>query len=293
MTRQSRTAIVLGVALVAAAVASYGVYEAVTKMPVRQVEMATVKTVVAAKALPLGARITTDSVKIVNWPAKAPLQNGFTDVNVVVDRGLIAPVAENEPILENKLAPREAGVGLPPSIPEGMRAMSVKVDEVVGVAGFVVPGTHVDVLAIVHPSRNYEDRVVTTVVKNVQVLTAGTRIDQEKAAKDSKPIPSTVVTLLVSPDDAQKVALAQKDGDIMLALRNPLDTGVSDVESIGTTGLLAGSVDTKAPAPKAAPAPRRSNPKPAAPVALTPPPEAPQYTVIAIRGAKRTEEVVK
>src|SRR5690348_4499446 len=143
MTRQSRTAIVLGVALVAAAVASYGVYEAVTKMPVRQVEMATVKTVVAARAMPLGARITTDAVKVVNWPAKAPIRNGFTDVTLVLDRGLIAPVAENEPILESKLAPREAGVGLPPSIPEGMRAMSVKVDEVVGVAGFVVPGTHV------------------------------------------------------------------------------------------------------------------------------------------------------
>lgn len=291
MTRQSRTAIVLGIALVAAAVASYGVYEAVTKMPVKQVETATVPIVVASQAMPIGTRLTAENVKLVNWPAKATVENGFSNVSAVLDRGLVMPVAENEPIFDTKLAPREAGVGLPPSIPEGMRAMSVKVDEVVGVAGFVVPGTHVDVLAIVHPPQKYDEKVVTTVVKNVQVLTAGTRIDQEKAAKDAKPIPSTVVTLLVSPDDAQKVALAQKNGDVMLALRNPLDTGQADVAPIGTTGLLGGPV-VAPPAPKAAPVVKRIVARPA-PVAVTVPPPPPAYTVIAIRGAKRTEEVVK
>ena len=291
MTRQSRTAIVLGIALVAAAVASYGVYEAVSRMPVKQVEMQTVKTVVAARALPMGTRITPDVVKVVNWPAKAPVQNGFTDVNAVADRGLVAAVAENEPILEGKLAPKEAGAGLPPSIPEGMRAMSVKVNEVVGVAGFVVPGTHVDVVAIVHTLKNYEEKVATTVVKNVQVLTAGTKIDQERAAKDSKPIPSTVVTLLVTPDEAQKIALAQKDGDIMLALRNPLDTGVEDVKPIATTGLIGGVPETVAPAPKPV-AVREIKAKPA-PVVVTPPPPPAPYTVVAIRGGKHTEEVVK
>ena len=291
MTRQSRTAIVLAIALVAAAAASYGVYQAVTKLPVKQVEMQTIKTVVAATALPMGTRLTPDVVKVVNWPAKAPVQNGFTDVSAVVDRGLVAPVAENEPILEGKLAPREAGVGLPPSIPQGMRAMSVKVNEVVGVAGFVVPGTHVDVVAIVHTMRNYEEKVATTVVRNVQVLTAGTKVDQERAAKDAKPIPSTVVTLLVTPEDAQKIALAQKDGDIMLALRNPLDLGVEEVKPIATTGLISGVPEAVPAVARRAPV-REVKPKPVAVVVTPPPPPAP-YTVVAIRGAKRTEEVVK
>ena len=110
----------------------------------------------------------------------------FAKVDEVLDRGLIATVEENEPLIAAKLAPLEGGAGLPPSIPQGMRAISVKVNEVIGVAGFVVPGTRVDVMVTI---RQQEESMTRVVVSNVQVLTAGTRIDQENA-KDGKPIPS-------------------------------------------------------------------------------------------------------
>src|SRR5262252_7807317 len=149
MNRQTRTLIVLAVALVAAGAASYGVYAAITRIPVRQVEVATRHAVVAAKALPVGSLITPGSVKVVAWPAAAPLEGGFDKTEDVVGRGLIANVVENEPLVESKVAPKEAGAGLPPSITPGMRAMSVRVNEVIGVAGFVVPGTRVDVLVTI------------------------------------------------------------------------------------------------------------------------------------------------
>ncbi len=181
MNRQSRTLVVVLVALAAAAVASYGVYRAISRIPERRVEIATRFAVVAARAMPMGTRITPDAVKVVAWPEQTPLAGGFTAVEQVVDRGLISSVVENEPLSESKLAPKEAGAGLPPSIPEGMRAMSVKVNEVIGVAGFVVPGTHVDVMVILRRQR--EDGLARVVVSNVQVLTAGTRYDQENSKK--------------------------------------------------------------------------------------------------------------
>ena len=117
----------------------------------------------------------------------------------MVNRGLIDSVAENEPLTDSKLAKEGAGAGLPPTIPPGMRAISLKVNEVIGVAGFVVPGTRVDVLVSINQGDSHES-VSRVVVSNVQVLTAGTRFDQERARKDAKPMPTSVVTLLVSPD---------------------------------------------------------------------------------------------
>jgi len=161
--------------------------------------------------------------------------------------------------------------------------MSVKVNEVIGVAGFVVPGTRVDVVVIV---RQRDDSMSRVVVSNVQVLTAGTRIDQENA-KDGKPIPSTVVTLLVKPEDAERIALAQSEGQIMLALRNPLDVAPSETRGVRTAGLLG------APSPPdVKPAARRATPSTVTAAALPAPPPR-LYTVEAIRAAKRTEEVVR
>jgi hypothetical protein len=170
MNRQSRTLVVLLVALGAAAIASFGVYRAISSIPERRVEIATKHAVVAARSLPMGARLTADNVKVVGWPERTPLAGGFSSIEDVVDRGLISAVVENEPISESKLAPKEAGAGLPPSIPAGMRAMSVRVNEVIGVAGFVVPGTHVDVMAVLKGQKS--DGLARVVVSNVQVLTA-------------------------------------------------------------------------------------------------------------------------
>ena len=129
MNRNTRTVIVLGVATVVALLASFGVYQAIRSIPERRVEIATTFAVVAAAELPVGTLLTKDSVKLVAWPAQTPLQGGFSNVDEVVNRGLIATVVENEPLSESKLAAKDTGAGLPPSITPGMRAISVKVND--------------------------------------------------------------------------------------------------------------------------------------------------------------------
>ena len=118
---------VLLVALAAAGLASFAVYRAIQQAPVKQVEIPTQTVVVAAKALPVGAMLGPADVRLIAWPAKTPLVGGVARSEDAVGRGLVASVAENEPLTEAKLAPRGAGAGLPPTIPVGMRAISVKV----------------------------------------------------------------------------------------------------------------------------------------------------------------------
>jgi pilus assembly protein CpaB len=291
MDRNKRTAIVLVVAVLLAGVASLGMYRVVSRRPAGgTAEAKTVGVVVAAHPLKLGARLTSDHVKLVKWPADAQVPGAFATVEEVVDRGLIADVEVNEPLTAAKLAPVEAGAGLPPSIPPGMRAVSVKVNEVVGVAGFVVPGTRVDVMVTLTNRQQQQESVTRVVVSNVQVLTAGTRYDQENA-KEGQPIPSTVVTLLVSPEDGERIALAASEGQIMLTLRNPLDTLPTATTGVRTGGLLG--QPAAAPQPIKPRVPKASAPaKPVQPEPATNP--APKrYTVEAIRGAKRTEETVR
>ena len=287
MDRSKRTAVVVGVAVLLAAVASLGMYRIVSRMPAREADMKTIDVVVAQHPLTLGTRVTRDHVKVVRWPADTPVPGTFAKVEEVIDRGVITTVAENEPLTNAKLAALEAGAGLPPSIPTGMRAISVKVNEVVGVAGFVVPGTRVDVMVTLSKNQPTDDSLTRIVVSNAQVLTAGTRYDQEKA-KEGAPIPSTVVTLLVTPEDGERIALAASEGQIMLSLRNPLDTTPTITSGVRTAGLFGqpAPVPVKARVVKAGPAgPVQpvvvENPKPAA------------YTVEAIRGAKRSEEIVR
>src|SRR6187549_4258735 len=226
MNRKHRTLVVLLVAVAVASGASYFVYRAVSNIPVREIEVKSYYVAIATKALPVGTMLVPGDVKLVAWPASSPVAGGYTKVEEVVNRGLIAPVVENEPLTATKLAPIEAGAGLAPTIATGMRAISVKVNEVIGVAGFVVPGTRVDVVVTIG---RQDDSVTRAIVSNAQVLTAGTKYDQEQA-KDGKPVPSTVVTLLVTPADAERIALASTGGSIMLALRNPLDISTAETK---------------------------------------------------------------
>lgn len=287
MDRNKRTLIVVGVAVLLAAIASFGVYRLVATLPARNAEAATVGVVVAQHPLKLGARVTSDDVKVVRWPADTQVPGTFARVEDVVNRGVIIPVAQNEPLTDGKLAALEAGAGLPPSITPGMRAISVKVNEVVGVAGFVVPGTRVDVMVTLGGQQQREDGMTRVVVSNVQVLTAGTRYDQEKA-KEGTPIPSSVVTLLVTPEDGEKIALAAAEGQIMLALRNPLDTNPTATSGVRTAGLF-GQTPSAPPKPRA----RSGAARPVQPQVVAETPKPAVYTVEAIRGAKRTEEIVR
>lgn len=284
MTRTNRTLLVFLLSVLVAGGASFFVYRAVQQIPVREVEVKSYYVAVANKSLPVGTLLGPSDVKLVAWPASSPVAGAFSKAEDVVDRGLVTPVAENEPITDTKLAPKAAGGGLPPTITAGMRAISVKVNEVIGVAGFVVPGTRVDV--VVTLSRREQESLSRVVVSNVQVLTAGTKYDQEQA-KDGKPVPSTVVTLLVTPEDAERIALAAAEGQIMLTLRNPLDTTPTETKGTRLASLM-GAPDPP-PVTKVVQGIKRAVPPPAPP---TPPPP-PVYAVETIRAAKRTNEVVK
>ena len=281
MNRRNRTLLVLLVAVVVASAASFAVYRAISRIPVREVEVATTFVAVAAEDLPMGTMLTKEQVKLVGWPAANPIQGGFASPDPLVGRGLIQAVKANEPLTESKLAAVGAGAGLPPSIPAGMRAVSVKVNEVIGVAGFTVPGTRVDVLVTLSKG---EQSVARAVVSNVQVLTAGTRYDQQQA-RDGQPIPTTVVTLMVTPEDAERIALAQSTGSIMLVLRNPLDQVPTETRGIKMASLMG--------TPDPPPVVKAFKGQPRVVVPPPPPPPAPKlYTVEAIRAAQRKEEVV-
>ena len=238
MKKQYRTLIVLTVAVVTAGLAAFGVMRVIQNMPVREVEVAHRQVVVAAANLTMGTRLQPTELKLVAWPDSSPVEGTFADPQEVVNRGLIEAVAENEPIRERQLAPLEAGAGLSTVIPEGMRAISVRVNDVVGVAGFILPGSRVDVLVTITDSSANNEPTARAVVSNVQVLTAGTSLDQEKA-KDGAPEPVSVVTLAVVPEDAERVTLAQNEGKITLALRNQLDTQQTETKGVKKRDLLS------------------------------------------------------
>jgi len=284
MSRGVRTLLVLLIALVMAGIASYAMYLGIQRMPAREVEVPSEPLVVAAKALPVGALIGPNDVRTIAWPRKVPLAGSFARPDEVVGRGLLAPVLENEPITTAKLAAKEAGAGLAPTIPLGMRAISVKVNEVVGVAGFVVPGAHVDVLATVGGK---DETVTRAVVSNLTVLAAGTRYDQEKA-KDGQAVPTTVVTLLATPEDAERIGLASLEGRLLLSLRNPLDIAPTSTPGVRLASLMA--PPSQPPVEKTY---KGRKMVVAAPPPPSPPPPPPPYTVETIRGAKRTTEEVK
>lgn len=287
MSRSTRTLLVFTLSLVVAGIFSALVYQAGQRTPAAA-DVQSVPVAVAARALPVGSRLTAADVKIVQWPAASPIAGAISSVESAVDRGLLANVAENEPLTAAKVAAAGAGAGLPPMIAPGMRAISVKVDDVVGVAGFIVPGAHVDAVVTI---TQREQNVARVVVSNVEVLAAGTRAEQTQST-DGRNSSASVVTLLVTPADAERISLAASVGRITLTLRNPLDTAATETNGTQVASLLG------APEPPAAtPAPPRpvttrvvrAAPEPAP---APPPPPAP-YTVETIRAAKRTAEVVK
>jgi len=272
-----------------AGLATLGMYRLVSRRPAGAAAVNTVDVVVAQHSLKLGDRLTADDVKLARWPADAQIPGAFARVEEVIDRGVLSDVGENEPLTSARVASRESGAGLPPAIPAGMRAISVKVNEVIGVAGFVVPGTRVDVLVTLTNRQQQQDSITRVVTGNVQVLTAGTRYDQEDA-RNGKAIPSTVVTLLVTPDDGERIALAASEGQIMLTLRNPLDTAPTATTGVRTAGLLGTDAETPVAPRRTARASAPAKPAQAEPAAI---PVTRHYTVEAIRGAKRTEETVR
>lgn len=250
-------------------------YRYVQNRPVREVKLPTTPVVVAAADLSLGAELRREDLRVIAWPADAVPAGSFSKPDDVIGRGLIQSVTQNEAVLPAKLAPVGAGAGLPPVIPEGKRAVSVRVNDVIGVAGYVLPGNHVDVVATVSPTNDQDNITSKVVLTNVLVLASGTRIEQD--AEDNKPVSVSVVTLLVDPLEAERLTLASTEGKIQLALRNPLDKTAPATPGVQSAVLL-GYTPARAP-------------RPAAPRAAVAPPAPP--TVEMIRGDKRVQEVVR
>jgi pilus assembly protein CpaB len=229
----------------------------------------------AAADLKVGDRLEEGSIRVARVPVSLIPPGAFRAGSPIAGRGIILPISKGEFILNSKLAPEKAGSGLPSLIPQGMRAVSVRVNEVVAVAGFVVPGTHVDVLLTGTPGGG-NDAQTTTVLENVAVIAAGQKLERN-AAGDPQTTP--VITLLVAPDDAQRLTLAASQGKIQLALRNPMDTkptGPATTRTGGLFGISAAPVaHPKAVTKKVAQA--------------TPPPQPEAYKVTIIRGNKVDE----
>jgi pilus assembly protein CpaB len=236
--------------------------------------------VIASADISTGVKIEDKDTKVVKIPLAIVPPGAPSRKSQVVGRGVVLPIAKGEFVLENKLAPINAGSSLPGLIPPGMRAVSVRVNEVVAVAGFVLPGTRVDVLLTGNPGGGSE-QATTTVLENVAVIASGQKLERNSAGE---PQTAAVITLLVSPDDAQKLTLASNEGRIQLSLRNVLDTKQEQLIAVRTAALYRGGSGGSAPAPTA-PKPRLKKVNPV----VTPPPPG-VYNIEMIRGNQRQEE---
>jgi len=199
-----------------------------------------VQYVAAAKSLDAGEVLSSDDLKMVEWPNTQPLEGAFAKGDGLVGRVLLYPLPADQPITERQLASAGAGVGLATRIPAGMRAISLKSDEVVGVAGFMMPGTHVDVLVTLRSGMGNDQTTTETVLQDVQILA----VDQKTAPDpQGKATTANVVTLLVNPDDAEKAVLAAAQGSVHFVLRNGTDHDHVSEKPI----MLNGKVDDPAP----------------------------------------------
>jgi pilus assembly protein CpaB len=259
-------------ALAVAGVISLGAYK-VLRVALASAHTADTTVVAAMTDLPVGARLEEKDLRLVKMPGGDLPEGVFHAAADVVGRGVIVPVAKNELLTTNKVAGADAGAGMSAVIPAGMRAVSVKVNDVVAVAGFAVPGTRVDVLLTGNPNKNNDpaDVTTTTVLENVQVLAAGQKLQTDA---EGKPENVPVITLLVSPEDAEKLTLASSEGKIQLSLRNPLDVDPTKLEALRNASLY--HLPAAAPTPHVHQAKKQVTPVPAA-----------VYTVEMIHGDKR------
>ena len=251
--------------------------------------------VVAAQNVALGSRLAEADLRLAPWPRAVPLAGSFQKISDAVGRGVVVPMIPNEPVLDSKLAAIGGGAGLTAAIPEGMRAVGVKVNDVIGVAGFVLPGSRVDVVVSGSPNKNGEVEMSKVILENVQVLAAGQNVTSDV---NGKPQNVQVVTLVVTPEESQKLALASVDGKIQLALRNPLDLARLDPQAQHRDSLYG--VSTRKPEPEPKPAAVKTAtrrvvpaPTPAPPAAPAPQPvaaPAPKFSLQLIQGGK-TESV--
>ena len=279
---------VLTFAFLVAAGASLVLYRVLINRPVPTTAGPVMTQVaLATKDLEVGTVLKEDDVKVSDWPGSVPV-GATSQVKDVLGRGVITAIFAKEPIISSRLAPKGAGGGMATMIPPGMRAVAVRVNEVVGVAGFVVPGTHVDILISGNaPGGNASLGTLTqTLLQNIEVLSAGQ--DFKKDA-EGKPIMVQVVNMLVTPTQAEQLSLAASSTSIQLVLRNPLDHEIAKtpgtaLQRLFTNGKLQ-------PLPSEMLARPRAVPKRPAPVlAAAPPPKEVPFVMEIISGNSKREQ---
>jgi pilus assembly protein CpaB len=268
-------------AFVLAAGASFIVYRVMGTQLNAKARPQTTKVVVAARDLEIGTLIRDTDLKmgeVVGVPPKGAL----TKVESAVNRGVTSTLYAGEPVFDARLAPVGSGGGLAATIPEGMRACAVKVNDVVGVAGFVLPGMRVDVLISGNPpgAASAEGPKVRTLLQNIAVLSAGSNIQKDN---EGKPVQVQVVNLLVTPKQAELLSLASNETRIQLVLRNPLDTEFATPPGSAMANLFA---DPNAPKP----APQRVVARRTPPPVVAKPAEPRIYLIEVMNGATRKQE---
>jgi pilus assembly protein CpaB len=192
--------------------------------------------VAPARALKAGEALKADNIELVSWPVGTPIADAFTKPEAVIGRSVLYPIGKGQPITEQFLTAVGSGAGLAGKIPDGMRAVALRSDEVVGVAGFLLPDSRVDVLATVHTDKSPEPTTFT-VLQNVQVLAAGHQIEPDP---EGKPASVTVVTLLLSPAETERAVLASLQGTIHFVLRSGSDRDTPISSPIDLAQLLGG-----------------------------------------------------
>ena len=276
---------VLIFAFVVSAGASLLLYRLIASRVTATAKQPTTQVLVAARTLELGTLIRDSDLKMADYGGTVP-HGALLRKEDVVGRGVVSAIYEGEPVLENRLAAKGAGAGLAATIPAGMRAVAVRVNEVVGVSGFVVPGMRVDVLVAGTPPNAKADvgTVSKTLLQNIEVLSAGQNFQKDS---EGKAVQVQVVNLLVTPEQAEVLALASNETRIQLVLRNPLDTQTTKTAGVAMSGLFGGPI--KPPEPAAAPRPRRVTERVVLPYVPPPPKPAPPVTVEVMNGSKRVE----
>jgi pilus assembly protein CpaB len=270
-----RLATVLFSAFVVAALCSYLVYRVIGNR-LGAVQPKSTRLIVAASDIKLGSLLRDVDLTTADFVGSLP-KGAILKKENAIGRGVVSNLYQGEPILDSRLAAPGSGGGLAATIRQGMRACAVKVDEVVGVAGFVTPGMRVDVLISGNPPgaiNQAEGQKVKTLFQNVEVLSAGTDIQKDG---EGKPQQVQVVNLLVTPEQAEMLSLASTQTHIQLVLRNPLDTQVAQLSGSATTNLFT---DANAK-PKPLAVPRR---------VTRSAPETRLYVVEVFNGSKRSEE---
>jgi pilus assembly protein CpaB len=243
-----------------------------------------VQVLVAARNLEIGSLIKDNDFKMVEWPGVLPT-GAVVKKEEAVGRGVIIAIFDGEPIIESRLAPKGAGAGLAANIKPGMRAVALRVNDVNGLAGFVIPGMHVDVLISGTPPNNPNPTagaVAKTLLQNIEILSAGQNIQKDA---EGKPVVVNLVNVLVTPDQAEILNLATNDTRVQLVLRNPIDHATAVTKGAWLQELYTGALPHNVPAPK-----RRTPRADPLPTAAPPKPEGP-FVLEIINGTHRTETV--